>query len=80
MSIFTPVFKHDLDIRTAYFFLNPVSHLFLRGELSSNTQVNLNLVKGRFIFSMIVFLTMEDNLNEVKRLNLVDFPIRHRKY
>ena len=43
-------------------FCNPVLHLFLRSELSSNTQVNLDLVKGRFKFWIIVFLTMKDNL------------------
>ena len=36
MPIFSPVFKPGLHVS------NPVSHLFLRGEINSNTQVNLN--------------------------------------
>ena len=50
------------------------------GELSSNSQVSLHLVKGRFKCWTIVFLIMEDNLNEVNRLDLVDFPMINKRF
>ena len=47
-----------LTCKNSLFFVI-VLHLFLRSELNSNTQVNLNLVVSRFKFWIIVFQTKD---------------------
>ena len=50
------------------------SHISIASELISNTQVRLNLVKGRLNFPI-----MEDYIDEVERLDLVDLLTRRPK-